>query len=333
MKKTGITLFAFFLLFSCTKNDIEKLNTATTSYNVSDIRNTTVYTPINDLGKNLFRDSVGGLFPGGLNNPTGSYAKDLMHTSRNLQPLDTFGNPSTDGHILFLSLGGSTGGHNMKALRDITRGNPATNPYIKILNANTGTGEASLNAIASADSPYWSHVTQILTGDAEASYRQVQLIYLETDEGSKNTDWPSRPIEVKQLLEEAMRNIKSKFPNIKIVYVLGRTHTFDVSATWNREPCPYYFGWSCKWAIQDQINGDPGMKYKGKNAVAPILTWGFYQWADSTPRKTDGFTWLPSETADGLHANAEGQDTLSHRFQQFLLNDKFASKWYANPNN
>ena len=63
-----------------------------------------------------------------------------------------------------------------------------------------------------------------------------------------------------------------------------------------------------------------------------MLAWGFYQWADTIPRKTDGFYWLPAETADGLHANEEGQDTLSNRFQNFLLTDKYAGTWYANHN-
>ncbi len=98
---------------------------------------------------------------------------------------------------------------------------------------------------------------------------------------------------------------------------------------WNTEPGPYYFGWACKWAIQDQIRKVPGTEYKGPNAVAPMITWGFYQWADSLPRKTDNFYWRYSQTKDGLHANEAGQDTLATRFQKFLLKDQRAKLWYA----
>lgn len=328
MKTTTIALICVLVFFSCTKNNTDKLLQANpTSDNA--LYSTTVSTPINDLGKNKYMDSVGGLYPGGVNKASGTYAHNLLRFSDSIIPIDTFGNPSATGNILFLSLGGSTGGHNMQALRDKTKGNPETNPYLKLLNGNNGSGEASLNSIAKPDAPYWDHVTYSLTA-TKSSYRQVQVIYLETEDSSVNVSWPGRPIEVKLLLEAALRNIKIKFPNIKIVYVLGRTQTFNVVATWNKEPCPYYFGWACKWAIQDQINNVPGTKYKGPKAVAPLLAWGFYQWADSMPRKTDGFYWLPSETADGLHANAEGQDTLSNRFQNFLLTDKYASTWYAN---
>ena len=317
-----------FIVLSCTKSnapDVQKVNAASED----GLRNTAISTPLNDLGKNKYMDSVGGLYPGGSNNASGTYAIDLRKTCTSIVPIDTFGNPSDTGNILFLSIGGSTGGHNMQMLRTKTLGNSATNPKLKLLNGNNGSGEGSLNSIAKPNAPYWDHVSQSLTA-VRSSYRQVQVIYLETEDSSMTVSWPERPQEVKALLETALRNIKLKFKNIKIVYVLGRTRTFDVIATWNHEPCPYYFGWACKWAIQDQINGKPGTKYKGKNAVAPMLAWGFYQWADSTPRKTDGFYWRASETADGLHATAIGQDTLSNRFQQFLLTDKFASAWYAN---
>ena len=73
----------------------------------------------------------------------------------------------------------------------------------------------------------------------------------------------------------------------------------------------------------------PGTEYKGDKVVAPMITWGFYQWALTTPRTTDGFYWLETETSDGLHASTAGQDTLSTHFQNFLLTDTYASTWYA----
>jgi hypothetical protein len=70
---------------------------------------------------------------------------------------------------------------------------------------------------------------------------------------------------------------------------------------------------------------------KGDSAVAPLVTWGWYQWANGSaiPRK-DGFVWQESDTEDGVHATSEGQDTLSSRFQNFLLTDPNARVWYAN---
>jgi len=112
---------------------------------------------------------------------------------------------------------------------------------------------------------------------------------------------------------------------------MGRPTTFYRKELQHQEPAPYYNGWGQKFAIEDQINGAPGMKYKGINAVAPLVTWAWYQWANgtTTPRQ-DGFIWTPDMTADGLHANRVGLDTLSNRFQNFLLTDAAAKTWYAN---
>lgn len=325
------TLVAITLLISCSKqNDVEDFNRINASQDDAVIIDP-YNVPIDEIGTSTYNDSIGGLYPDGSNVASGTYADDLFSVSQSITPLDTFGNPSSlsSAKILFISMGGSTGGHNMKSLIGKTKGNPLTNPKLKMLSCNNGKTEASLNSIRDPENMYWDHVTLVIK-NTKSSYRQVQVLYLETDDTSRIVSWPDRPNLVKESLEACLRVFKQKFPNLKVVYSLARTRTFHVSALWNREPSPYYFGWATKWAIQDQINGVPGTEYKGDNAVAPLLAWGFYQWADSTPRTTDGFSWIESETADGLHATSEGQDTLSGRFQNFLLTDKNASLWYAN---
>jgi hypothetical protein len=285
---------------------------------------------LNDLGTGTFRGYVGGLYPGGANIASGSYADDLDSACKLIVPLDTFGNFSSKGKIVFISLGESAGGQNMTNLKTKTNGNPLTNSRLLLLNCNDGKTTATLNSQMDSLNPYWNHVAQILKGGAHSSFRQVQVIYLEADDSAQNDlTFPGRPLLVKQDLEACFRVYKQKFPNLKIVYVEARTRTFSKQQLSNREPSPYYFGWACKWAIEDQINGVSGTAYKGENAVSPLTTWAFYQWADSLPRKTDSFYWRFSETKDGLHASDTGEDTLATRFQNFLITDKHASLWYG----
>jgi len=328
MKFVKFSVLISLLFITCTKEkNNSHLQSSDLSYEVSILD--TAKIPLNDLGKKTFMDSVGGLYPGGVNKPADTYSTDLLKVCRNILPIDTFGNPFKHGRVVFISLGGSTSGHNMTQLKKQTVNNPLTNQKMTLLNCSNGYGEASLNSIMNPNDIYWDHVDQIIHG-AYSSYKQVQVIYLETDDSSRYINWPGRPNLVKSELESALRVFKQKFPNIKVVYVLGRTRTFGNQALWNREPSPYYFGWACKWAIQDQINGVPGTEYKGNKAVAPMLTWGWYEWADTFPRKTDGFSWQVTQTKDGLHATPEGQDTLATRFQNFLLTDKYAKNWYGN---
>jgi hypothetical protein len=326
MKSKITTAFIVLLFINCSKENTS--NRAYTTFQSSDaVAVNTAKIPLNDLGTGTYRDSVGGLYPNGANTPSGTYAADLLKVSKTIIPLDTFGKVSSTGYTVFISLGGSTGGKNMEALQNKTKGNPLTNPRLKLLRANSGARRSTLNSIMNPNDPYWDHITQIIKG-SRSSYRQVQVIYLETNDSVRIETWPEKSNSAKIALESSMRTLKQRFKNLKVIYVLGLTQSFSGNPG-IREPAPYFFGWSCKWAIQDQINGVPGTEYKGSNAVAPIITWGFYQWANSTPRTTDNFYWRVTETADGLHANPIGQDTLSKRFQNFLLTDSNASLWYA----
>ena len=322
--KISTIIIALLFLIACSKED--NTNQLTTASVDNAARRDTAKIPLNDLGTGTYLGSMGGLYPNGANEPSGQYAADLFDASSSIVPLDKLGNPSSSGKIVFISLGASVGGHMMKALIPKTQNNPLTNPNLYLINCNQGAGFASLNSIMNPTDTYWDRVNNTIIN--KTSYKQVQVIYLETDD-STNAKWPAKPTNVKNDIDSALRVFKRKFPNIKLVYVLGRTKTFGENALWNKEPSPYYNGWGCKWIIEDQVKGVPGTEYKGPNAVAPMITWGFYQWADSLPRQTDGFYWRSSQTADGLHANAVGQDSLTYRFQNFLLTDKNSKLWYA----
>lgn len=328
MKLQTTTILIVLLLTACSKeNNINESPIA--DPDVEELSVTNELVPLNDLKTGTFKDSVGGLYPNGSNKPYGTYATDLYNTCAGIVPIDTFGNASAKGKIIFISLGGSTGGKNMTALIKKTKGNLKTNPNLKMMNCNQPAQQAPLSFIANPTSTYWTHVKSILALH-KSSLRQVQVIYLETDDGSITLKFPDRANIIKGLIQVSLRTLKQQMPNLKVVYVLGRTRTFSNTVTpWNTEPGPYYFGWACKWAIQDQIKKVPGTEYKGSKAVAPMLAWGFYQWADSLPRATDNFYWRYSQTKDGLHANEAGQDTLATRFQKFLLKDERAKLWYA----
>lgn len=328
MKTVSIFLFIAVLFITCSKeNNNGSYHLQSPGISNSVAADDTAKIPLVDLGAGTYLGYTGGLYPGGANDASGQYAADLLDASNSIVPIDKTGFPSSTGKVVFISVGASVGGHMMKALITKTTNNPATNPKLLLINCNQGAGYASLNNIMNPKDPYWDRLDHTIT--KKSSYQQVQVIYIETDD-STTTVFPVKPINIKNNIDSCLRVFKQKFPNVKMVYVLGRTRTFPNVKKWNKEPGPYYFGWGCKWAIEDQINGVPGTEYKGSNAVAPMITWGFYEWADSLPRVTDNFYWRFSETKDGLHANDAGQDTLTTRFQNFLLTDPYASIWYAN---
>jgi len=332
MKKQHLIsgMFLLFAYAACNKD--VKLHSGSAMQNNNSVAFTdTERVPINDLGTGTYMGVMGGLYPGGVNDYSGRYKKDLKSFATAIKPLNGPGVvDSVKGKILFISMGASTSGHLMDSLKQKTiRDSAHTNPYLRLLNCSNGGGVASLQQIANLSDPYWDHVTRIIL-NSKSTYKQVQVIYMETEDSVNNVfGFPDRPNMYRDHAIAAIQACKTKCPNLKFIYVLGRTTTFgDVRLT-NKEPSPYYCGWGWKFLIEAQINGAAGTQYKGDSAIAPMVTWGWYEWANGTnvPRQ-DGFTWQESDTEDGIHATPAGEDTLSTRFKNFLLTDRMASIWY-----
>jgi hypothetical protein len=133
--------FALIILLfvSCSKEKSSTQLQSSSADNSSAILDTAKI-PIIDLKNGTYRGNRGGLYPEGRNIPTGIYATDLLKASRNTLPIDTFGNPAIYGRVVFISLGGSTCGHNMIQLKKQTVGNPKTNPRLNLLNCANGYG-------------------------------------------------------------------------------------------------------------------------------------------------------------------------------------------------
>ena len=102
MKSIFISAFLTLLFLSCAK---EINNDSSQANSISNLKKpAAVSIPLNDLGTGTYMDSVGGLYPGGANKPTGRYAKDLLAVSQSIVPIDTFGNPSSTRGKFFLFL-------------------------------------------------------------------------------------------------------------------------------------------------------------------------------------------------------------------------------------
>jgi len=333
MKTTQFIVLMILAFAGCTKKESNPVRTGGINNDVA-VGVDTIRGPLTDLGPGTYMGFTGGLYPGGTNYPTLQYKKDLKNFASSIKPLNGSGAiDSAAGKIVFISLGGSTSGHMMRVLKEKTIYDTTTNPFLKLLNCSDGYGVASFQSIANPADSYWDHVFNVIAS-SRTFPAQVQVIYVETEDSIQVVSFPERPNLVKKDIEAAMRTCKLKFRNLKLVYFLGRTTTFPdsthpITQVTNIEPCPYYNGWATKFAIEDQINGVPGTRYKGDSAVAPLMTWGWYEWANGTdvPRQ-DGFVWQESDTKDGIHATTAGEDTLSSRFKNFLLTDKFASIWY-----
>ena len=324
-----LTFLLLFLCFVACKKEASVTNLLLPATNYSMVIAATELTPLMDMGNQFYHGFRGGLYPNGSNAPSGIYAKDLTRFAKAIVPLNTAGTEdSINGRVVFISIGASTCNIMMETLIEKTMGNPLTNPKLKM--ASCTSGSTSVNEIMDSTSNYWKVANRKMK-DSSITAQQVQVIYMETDDSVQTNIFPDRPLRTKVEFQQALRLFKIRFPNIKLVYLLGRASAFKEerkNKVSNTEPCPYFNGWACKWVIEDQINQVAGTEYKGKKAVSPLVTWGWYEWGNSIPR-SDGFTWTVNETSDSLHANDAGADSLATRFQNFLLTDRNARIWYG----
>jgi PKD repeat protein len=189
---------------------------------------------------------------------------------------------------------------------------------------------------AELSNPVWSTVDSDLAA-AGVTPAQVQVVWSKQAEQFPYKDgaFPSHAQELQSDLEAIARNSLTKYPNTKIEYLSTRTHPYPTDLTFpNPEPYAYETGFAVKWTIQDQINGVGNLNYNPANGpvVAPLLLWGPYIWATSTPR-SDGFAWLPSDVSptDHTHPTPSGRQKVADQLQAYFKTDPSATPWFLAP--
>jgi PKD repeat protein len=291
-------------------------------------------TPLSDLGTGLYQGYMGGLYPGGADTPpaaTEAYALNLAQ--HQIVPLDSNGNPNPKGSIVMVSLGMSNSQEVFNTFKNDISGDRTINPQLITVNgAQSGfTAEHWANPADRA----WTWLNQSLTS-SNVTPAQVEVAWVELFE-QQPFRFGAFPLHAQQLqsyMESTARNLLTAFPNIKIAYFSPINHTYTTSLSASApEPYAYESDFSIQWMMQDQINGTGNLNYNPANGtvVAPLLLWGPYLWAPTTPR-SDGFTWLLSDvTSDLVHASPTGKNKEGEEMVAFFKSDATATPWVLRP--
>jgi PKD repeat protein len=300
---------------------------------------TTGTIPINDLGPGSYNSFTGGLYPAASDTPPAAHAAAALTIATNqIKPLNASGNPDpVNGRIVMISIGMSNttqefatkGMENFKLRADA---DPAKNPQLILVDGAQGGQDAP--AWVNPNAATWSVVNQRLTA-AGVAPQQVQVAWLKQALANPNNygAFPAHAQVLQSDLEIIVRNLKTKFPNIKIAYLSPRTRAYTNTATaLNPEPFAYETGFAVKWTVEDQITGAGNLNFDpAKGAVvAPLLLWGPYIWADGLMPRSDGFTWLCSDLeADFTHPSASGGvPKVATHLLAFFKTDPTAVPWF-----
>jgi hypothetical protein len=147
-------------------------------------------------------------------------------------------------------------------------------------------------------------------------------------------------------LGQTIRAAKSRYPNLKQVFLSTRIYAGYALVPLNPEPYAYEYGFSAKWLIQAQIDQarnlppDPvagDLNYN--NGTAAWTAWGPYLWADGASPRSDGLYWCGGQSSvpcngeddyqpDFTHPNAQfGTPKVVDKLMTFFLNSSY-TPWF-----
>lgn len=285
--------------------------------------------PITELPPALYQGFEAGLYPAGSNTPPTAHADAAIDASLQVVPRNAAGEPdAAEGKIVMISIGMSNTTHEFSLFERGEDQNAGRNARLLIL--NTGFGGQTASTIANPAAPYWTTVTGRVAA-AGASNAQVQVAWLKEANSNPTDPFPGHALTLESNLKDIARNLHDLFPNLRIVYLSSRIYGGYATGTLNPEPYAYESAYSVKWAIEDQINGDPGLNFDPDlgPVEAPVMLWGPYLWADGLTPRGDGLTWQLSDfEADGVHPAASGEAKVGLLLSQFFAADPSARAWF-----
>lgn len=286
--------------------------------------------PINELGTGTFMGRQGGLYPNGSNEMPANFYADAMAMARSVQPLNASGTPDPNGKIGFVTIGASTVAMFSRGLEDHVPNYPGVNKELVFVNC--GIGGQDLSDIMDPMANYWKTIDARVKA-AGLTLDQVQVIWFQEDNlRNRDNDFEGRINALTKDFTYMVRMCKERYPNAKLFYISGR-HTTDFMPAdgkdKHREPKAYINGWVCKQLIENQINGDPQLNYKGADAVAPLILWGTYFWTQGEKPRADGYQLTRDMiVSDGVHPTDKGVEKVSTDLVQFWATDPVSQQWF-----
>ncbi|HUF46422.1 MAG TPA: hypothetical protein VMM93_01340 [Vicinamibacterales bacterium] len=267
-----------------------------------------------------------GLYPGGQNQPPGDHLAAGLDLARGVEPLDASGQPSPAGRFALISIGMSNTTQEFSAFVPLAAADSSRHPRLAIVDGAQGGMTAAdwQNPGCSC----WS-VLEVRLQNAGVSRQQVVAAWIKVADRQPSTGWPAHAQTLANETIVVLQRLKARFPNLRLAYLSSRIYAGYATTTLNPEPYAYESGFAMRWAIDEQLAGNPALRYTGDDAPAPWIAWGPYLWADGLRARSDGLTWACSDfQSDGTHPSPSGRQKVAERLLDFVRTDPTASEWY-----
>jgi len=278
--------------------------------------------PLTDLGSAQYLGFTGGLYPDGENAPPSAYEEAGVALGATVRAIDREGKLSPSGKIAMISVGMSNTSRQFSEFIRLAEADARKNPNLVMI-------DAALNGAAATDiavpfGEYWTHVDRQLQG-RDISAAQVQVAWLKTALARDPRGFPENA----RLLQRALRSIveilRTKFPQLKLVYVSSRTYGGYSESDLSPEPIAYESAFAVKWLIEERI------KNPTPDRSIPWVSWGPYLWANGLTPRSDGLIWERSDFApDGVHTSPQAVLKVATMLLEFFQKDTAANLWFFN---
>jgi hypothetical protein len=204
------------------------------------------------------------------------------------------------------------------AFKRIADADPRKNPALTIVDGVQGGQDAEI--VKDPNARFWSVVEQRLA-QAAATPTQVQAVWLKEAIARPTQAFPEDAKLLKADLEAIVYVMRSKFPNLKLVYLSSRTYGGYATTPLNPEPYAYDSGFAVKWAILDRIAG---------RQSGPWLAWGPYLWTNGEKGRKDGLVWTCADVrpSDGTHPSPSGQQKVAQLLLRFFTTNATTRPWF-----
>lgn len=311
--------------------------------------------PIIEMGTNLYFNFPGYLY-NGTNIIPAAHAAAGNSKLASIFTRNTVGVSSPTGKIVLTSAGFSVTSQYWRDAAQIGSPAPAPNSWsfeaiaaadglvehtdLRIVNgATAGNGLSQWDG--SIDQGNYDNLKNLILSPAGLTEAQVQIAVLDCVLADPTISLPSASADAILLVARignALRLMKSRWPNLQIVFLTSRNYSGYSVVTKNPEPYAFETAFAVKWIIQAQIdqmaNGgtivDTRAGDLNYNTIAPWIAWGPYWWANAlTPRISDGLIWDTTDfESDGLHPSTAGETKLANMMLAFMKSDPRATPWF-----
>lgn len=287
--------------------------------------------PLTEMtAEDKYKGENGGLYGGGKNEPPEAHQAAAKKETAQIMPLDGDGKPSKNGKIGLISISMSNWTQEFSMFKQIADKDPDKSPLVTIVDC--AQGGQTMARWADPKARPWEIADERLK-QAGITPAQVQVVWIKIANAGPSGELQEHGKRLQQDTVAVVQNAKTKFPNLRIVYLESRIYAGYANTRLNPEPYAYEGAFVVRWLIQDQIKGNKELNYDPSHGPVkvPLLLWGAYLWGDGmTPRKSDELVWKRDDLGgDGTHPSNSGRQKVAELLLKFCKTDPNVKTWFV----